>query len=452
MRVQGSGFRVQAGNQCFAVCIALALAGCNPAVNAQPKADGAAAQAGGALEVVMAGPPVKKTLSLTTTQPARVEALEQTPIHSKLAAYVGEVLADYGDRVKKDQPLLKLIAPELDAELAQRKALLEQARSELVQANASGKAAEAAVVTARSQQAQAEAGTARAEADVGRWQSEFSRIEQLAASGSINRQIVDETQQKYRAAEAALKEALAAIDAAKAVVQQSQALVTKSAADVEAAKARVRVAEANIGQVEATRSYLEIKSPFAGVVTQRHVDPGHFVQPAAGNAAPLLTVARTDKLRVFVAVPENEAAYVDLGDPTIVDVSSVRGAEIKGEVTRTGFALDVGSRSLETIIDLDNADGRLRPGLFATVKITLQEQKDALTLPSAAIVRQGKEASCYRLIGGKASKTQIQLGIKVGDDIEVTGGLAANDTVILNKASALKDGQAVDVLKPAAKK
>ena len=428
----------------------IALAGCAP-VNAQPKADAAGAQSGGPLEVVIAGPPVKKTLTLVTTQPARIEALEQAPIHSKLSAYVGEVLVDYGDRVKKGQTLLKLTAPELDAELAQRKALLEQAKSELVQANAGGKAAEAAVVTARSQRAQAEAGTARAEADVGRWQSEFSRIEQLAASGSVNRQLVDEAQQKFRAAEAALKEAKAAIDAAKAVVQQSQALVAKAAADVEAAKARVRVAEANIGQVQAMQAYLEIQSPFAGVVTQRRVDPGHFVQPVAGNAPPLMTVARDDKLRVFAAVPENEAAYVDIGDPVVIDLPALRGADIQGKVTRTGFALDVGSRSLETIVDLDNAEGRLRPGSYATMKITLQEAKDVLTLPSAAIVRQGKEAFCYRLIGGKTSKTPIQVGIKVGDDNEIVRGVAAGDTVILNKASALKDGQAVNVLEQKAK-
>jgi RND family efflux transporter MFP subunit len=430
--------------------VLLALAGCAP-VHAQPKGEGAKVQTGGPLEVVLAGPPVKKTLTLVTTQPARMEAIEQAPIHSKLSAYVGEVLVDYGDRVKKDQILLKLTAPELDAELAQRQALLEQAKSEQVQAIAGGKAAEAAVATARSQLTQAEAGTARAEADVGRWQSEFSRIEQLAASGSVNRQLVDEAQQKFRAAQAALKEALSAIDAAKAVVQQSHALVAKAAADVEAAKARVRVAEANIGQVEAMRAYLEIQSPFAGVVTQRRVDPGHFVQPAAGNSPPLLTVARDDKLRVFAAVPEIDAAYVDLGDPVVIDVPSLRGAEIQGKVTRTGFALEVGSRSLETIVDLDNTDGRLRPGSYATMKITLQEVKDALTLPAPAIVRQGKEAFCYRLIGGKASKTPIQVGIKVGDDNEIVRGVTASDTVILNKASALKDGQAVNVLEQKAK-
>src|SRR5262245_49160929 len=112
------------------------------------------------LEVVLAGKPVRKPLTLTTTQPARLEALERTPIHSKLAAYVAEVLVDYGDRVKQQQPLLKLRAPEIEAEVEQKKAQLEQSRAELAQAQADAKAAEAAVATARSKVTQAEAGTA----------------------------------------------------------------------------------------------------------------------------------------------------------------------------------------------------------------------------------------------------------------------------------------------------
>src|SRR5262249_49892408 len=163
---------------------------------------------------------------------------------------------------------------------------------------------------------------------------------------------------------------------------------------------------------------------------------GHFVQPASNSTVPLLVVARTDRMRVFVSVPEIEASHVDLGDPVAIEVQSLRGAEIKGNVTRTSVALDPANRSLETIIDLHNPDGRLRPGLFATAKIVLQEQKDALTLPAAAVVRQGKEAFCFRLIDGKAVKTPIQLGIKVGDDFEVTAGLTDRDTAILNKAAS----------------
>jgi HlyD family secretion protein len=431
----------------IAVVVAVVLTGCNPAVVAQQAAPG-----GAALEVVVAGKPTRKTLTLMSAQPARIEALEQAPIYSKLAAYVGQVLVDYGDKVKKDQPLLKLVAPELDADVAQKKALLEQSWAQLLQAEAAAKAAEAAVATAGSRVAQAEAGTDRAQTDIARWRSEFSRIGQLATSGSVNRQIVDETQQKLGAAEASLKEALAAIDAAKAVVLQSQAESAKASADVAAAKAQVRVAEANVAHSEAEHSYLSLKAPFDGIVISRGVDPGHFVQPARSSASPLFVVARIEKMRIFVAVPEIEAGYVDVGDIATIEIPSLRGAELKGKVTRTSGALDPGSRSLDTIVDIDNTDGRLRPGLFATAKITLQEQKDALTLPATAVVRQGKEAFCYKLIGGKAAKTPIQVGIKVGDDFEVTGGVADGDLVILNKAASLKDGQPVEILKAQAKK
>lgn len=427
---------------------ALAATGCSLVATAQARQS----SGGGALEVVMAGKPARKTLTLTTTQPARIEALEQTPIHSKLAAYVGNVLVDYGDKVKKDQPLIKLSAPELDAEVAQKRSLVEQARAELVQAEAGAKAADAVVTTAIARVSQAQAGTARAQADIDRWRSELSRIEQLARSGSVNRQLVDETQQKYQAADASWKEAVAAIDAANALVAQTKAEAARAAADVLAAKSRIQVAEANVAQAEAVQSYLTVKAPFDGIVTLRHVDPGHFVQPAAGNGTLLLTIARADKMRIFVAIPEMEAAYVDLGDNVTVEVQSLRGAEIKGKVTRTSFALDKSSRSLDTIIDIDNTDGRLRPGLYGLAKITLQEAKDALTLPSAAVVRQGKEACCYRLLDGKAAKTPIQLGIKVGDDFEVTSGLTEGDVAILNKASSLKDGQPVEILKTEAKK
>jgi len=426
----------------------LLLVACPSGAEAQAPA---APAAGGPLEVVMAGKPVRKTLALTTTQPARIEPLEQTPIHSKLAAYVGEVLVDYGDKVTKDQPLIKLVAPEIDADLTQKRALLEQARANLLQAEAGAKAAESAVATAEAKAVQFEAGVDRAKTDLARWHSEYTRLASLANSGSFNRQIVDETQQKLGAAEASLKEAAAAIDAAKAMVQQARAEATKAIADVTGVKAQIRVADANLAHSAAEHSYLTLKAPFDGVVTVRHVDPGHFVQPAGSGGSPLLVVARSDKLRVFVSVPEMEAGYVDLGDAATVDVQSLRGVAIKGNVTRTGFALDTANRSLETIIDFDNAGGRLRPGLYATAKILLQEQKDVLTLPAAAVVRQGKDAFCYRLIGGKAVKTPIQLGIKVGDDFEVTGGLADGDKAILNKAASLKDGQPVEELKAAPK-
>jgi RND family efflux transporter MFP subunit len=423
---------------------ALLLAGCGPAVVAQNKQPAAAVQASGALEVVVAGQPVRKTLTLVSNQPARIEPIAQAPLYSRLSGYVAEVLIDYGDKVEAGQPLVKLALPELEAELLQKQALIEQAQAEVQQAKSAVRGAAAAVETAEAGVVQAEAAVARTESDIRRWKSEFARYEQLLAQGAVNQQLVDETQQKLSAAQSARAEADAAIASAKAAVTQSQAEIDKAEADVVAAEARQRVAEANRKFSEAMLAYGEITAPFAGVVTRRGVDPGHFVQPPGGQSAPLLVLARTDVVRVFISVPEHEAAYVDIGDEVSLEVQSLRGAVFHGQVTRTSFAIEAANRSLETIVDLANDDGRLRTGMFATARLTLDVQEDALTLPAAAVVRKGNEAFCYRLAKGKAAKTLIQLGIRVGDDFQVTSGLTEDDTVILNKAGALQDGQQVE--------
>jgi len=424
------------------------LSGCEAPVAADHNQPAAPTAAGGALEVVLAGPPVRKSLKLVSVQPARVEPIEQTPIQSKIAAYVADVVVDFGDVVKKDQPLVKLRAPELDAELVQKQALHEQAQAELVQAESGAKAALAAIATAKSQVARSEAAIDRCQADVRLRESEHRRIEELANGGSVNRQLLDEARQKLAAAESSLTESRAAKDSAQAAVAQAEADAAKADADVVAAKARTRVAQANIAQVEAMRSYLTLAAPFDGVVTLRRVDPGHFVQPASAATEPLLVVARTDKMRITAPVPELEAAAVNIGDDATIEVQSLKWAEFTGKVSRTSLALNEGSRALDVIIDLENTDGRLRPGMYATARLTLDERKDALTLPSAAIVRQGKEAFCYRLADGKAVKTPVQLGIRVGDDFEIASGLTDDDQVILNKATSLKDGQPVEATPP----
>jgi RND family efflux transporter MFP subunit len=435
----------------LALLLTIPLAGCGPAASAQQKAASSTAPAAssGPLEVVLAGPPVRKTLKLVSNQPARLEAIEQAPLYSRLAGYVAEVHVDYGDRVEAGQPLVRLEIPEMDAELLQKQALIDQALAEIEQAQSGVRAAQAAVASAEAQVVQAKTGVARTDADVRRWQSEFARYEKLAAGGSVNQQLVDETRQKLNAAESSRAEADATIAAAQAAVAQAQAAVEKASADVVAAQARQRVAEANRKFAETMLAYREIAAPFAGVITRRRVDPGHFVQPPGGQAQPVLTVSRTDVIRAFVALPETESAYVNTGDAVTLQVQSLRGAEFPGKISRTSFALDAANRSLETIIDIDNQDGRLRPGMFAMAAISLEEQPDTLTLPSAAVVRQGNEAFCYRLIKGKAVKSQIQLGIRVGDDFEIASGLSDRDAVILNKAGSLKDGQPVEVLKPA---
>jgi len=427
------------------------VAGCG-----RPTVGGAAettAKAGPAasIERVTAGPPQRKNLVLRTSQPASIDAFETTPLSPKVAGYVSEVLVDIGDRVTAGQVLLRLNVPEMLDERRQKQALHHQAEAEIGLAQSKLTGAQAGVSSARARVAQAEASVAQAAAALEQYRTEHARISELAAARSVTQQLADESLSKLRAAEAGQQAAQAGVELARAELLESESEVPEAQADIDAAAARERVAAADLAYVETMLGYLEFKAPYDGVVTQRNVDTGHFVRASSESAAPLLVVARTDTLRVFVDVPEAEAAFVssgDAGDSASVRVQALSNREFAAKVTRTSWALDPANRSLHVEIDILNSDGALRPGMYANASIVLEERQDALTIPATAVVRQGTETLCCVVRDGKIHRIPIQLGLRVADDVEVLAGLDEHATVVLTRAEALADEQPVEVIAP----
>ena len=400
---------------------------------------------------VVAAQPVRKTLTLSTTQPGRIEAFEETPLFAKVAGYVDNVLVDIGDVVRKNQTLVKLSIPELVDEREQKDALVAQAEAELEQSKSAIAAAIAAAETAESKIEEAEAGIARTEADHKRWESEHARIGELAAKGSVSKKLEEETLNQLRSAAAAVREAAAKVQSARAAHYGVQANVRKARADQGAAEARLRVAKAELALAKTMLAYTEIKAPYDGIVTRRDVDTGHFVHPAStGESSPLLAVARTDKVRIFVDVPEMEAPYVDADDPVQVKVQALPASAFDAVVVRTSWSLLEVNHSLKAEVDVANAHGLLRPGMYATVTIRLDERPDALTLPAVSIVRTGNETYCMCVVSGKIEKRPVELGLRSGSDVEVTSGLDVNSEVVLKEPGALQAGQQVGIT-PAAK-
>jgi HlyD family secretion protein len=399
---------------------------------------------------VTAGKPARKTLKLISTQPGRIEAFEEAPLFPKLAGFVQEVRVDIGDSVKKNQLLVKLSIPEMLDEVKQMEALVAQADAEGRQADASVKAAEAMAGTAEAKVAQATAGIGRTTGEYERWKAEHARMRELAANGSVTQKLVDEALNQLRSADAARQEAAANVKSAEAALRAAKAAIQKSQADVVAAAAREKVAAANLAHTKTMLAYSEIKAPFNGVVTQRNVDTGHYVHPTTGGInAPLLVVAQTEQVRVFVDVPEMEAPLVDAGDkpdPAVIHVQSLGEKGIDGKVTRTSWSLDRSNRSLRTEIDLPNKDGKLRPGMYAKVDILLDQRENVLTLPMTAIVREGGETFCCRIESGKIDRKKIELGLRSGADVEVRSGLDADQLVVLARADSLVQGQSVEVI------
>ncbi len=436
---------------CFAPL--LVASGCNRAAPAAPIGSGSIGTPADGPGVprarVVVGKPVRKTLVVSTTQPAQIEAFDTTPLVSRISGYIGAVLVDIGDTVTKGQTLVELSVPEMHDDLDQKKALVEQAEAELAEAAVDVEAAAAAVDTAEARIARAEAGVIHARGDFERSRSEHARYSGLAADRSVTQKLVDESKSQFAGAEGAYHEALANVQSTKALAHEAQVAVRKATSSKAAFAARLDVARANLAQSATLLEYTKITAPYDGVVTARGVAPGDYVTPPASatlSARPLLVVASASVARVFVETPEIEAALVDRGDKATVRVPALGQRVFEASVTRSSWSLDPVNRSLRVEVDIVNADLALRPGMYATATIVLDQRLDALTLPAAAIVREGAESMCCVVESGRIARRRVEIGPRGGGDVEILKGLEPDDSVVLARAESLADGQNVEAV------
>jgi RND family efflux transporter MFP subunit len=184
----------------------------------------------------------------------------------------------------------------------------------------------------------------------------------------------------------------------------------KARVDVQAAHADLDVAKADerVAQVEV--DYGNIKAPYTGVITQRNVSPGDYLQPGGGsNGRPLFVLEQTDPVRVFVGVPELVSYFIHVNDTALVRFQALAGATREGKVVRSGFSLNPTTRTLQTEIDIPNSDEHLHPGWYVTVSITV-ERKQVWTLPSNAIGFEGQRNFVYFQVDAKPVRTPIFVG------------------------------------------
>jgi HlyD family secretion protein len=401
--------------------------------------------------------PVRKTLTRYSEQPGQVAALEETPLLAKVSGYVRTIHVDIGDEVRgpvretgrptePGQLLVELEVPELEKELAQKEAAVKQAESEITQAAAAVKVAEAMRDSAEALVEEAEASTERATADFERWKSELARVTDLASRGAVTDKLVDETQSKLRAAEAARKEIAAKIRSAQANFKESDALIEKATADLGAAKAKLGVAEPDRDRLKTLLSFAEIRAPFDGRVAARGVDTGHLVTAGSSEKEPLLVIVNTKTVRVYVDVPEIDAVHIEPQAEATIRMPSLAGG-FEGKVTRTTWVLNQTTRTLRVEIDVPNEDGRLRPGMYAHARLKVAERPDATVLPKTALMTGGGQISCWRIESdGALRRAVLQTGIEAGGEIEIVSGLDGDEQIIGVNAAAFREGQQVEVV------
>ena len=369
-------------------------------------ADVARAADGPAVKTVS---PQKITIRRTSSQPATARAWHEAELFAKVAGYASKVTADIGDAVKAGQTLMLIDVPEIIKTYERQQA-------------------ELSLLEYKREQFQASVGVARAE--LGALQSEYDRVQTLIKTKAVTQRIGDETKSRYESAKARL------------VVAE---------AEVKSAASSVMVGRKTLEETEVMMQYASLKAPFAGVVTQRSVDPGDLVRNEVSSERsrePLFTVSKIDVLRVTVPVPERDAVWVKKGDTAKMEFPAIPGEPLKNVVARRSGRLDPKTRTMAVEVDIPNANGRLIPGMYCKVEIIMQE-KLALVVPSEAVRFDltGGESIVYVVKDDNSiSHVPVKIGIDDGHNIEILSGLSGGEQVVMGMLGRLKDGQEVSVL------
>jgi RND family efflux transporter MFP subunit len=319
--------------------------------------------------------------------PGTTAAFATADIYARATGYISKRNVDIGDRVKAGDLLAQLAVPELDHQISENEATLSQLKSALEQAEANSKLA----------------------------QVTWGRDKPLVQQGWVTRQQGDIDVQTLKA---------------------RQAAVGVAQANVAAQENRLRV-------LRQQRDYASVVAPFDGVVTQRNVDVGSLVQGNTTSGTFVFEMMQKDVIRVFVYVPQDAAFGVEPGIDAMVHVPELPDREFPSKVTRIADALQSGTRTLLTEIDIPNPDGALPPGVYCTVELKIPRRSPSFIVPADAIIfnRNGPQVAVAN--NGKAEIRRVRVTRDFGTRVEVDTGVKLGDHVIINPPVTLLEGSKV---------
>jgi len=426
--------------------MATVLSGCQ-----QVESTAEAQPASNSTPVVQVVAPTQTTLVHTTTQPATVHAWHEAEVHARVAGYLEELKVDIGQQVSQGQVLARLAVPEMEIAHQKQEATIRRLLADEQRATASVKLAAAEVQSAEAEAAQAAAEVGSATAQLTAAKSEFVRVTDLVNAKSVAGRLLDEARQKYESAAALQASAEAALQSSKAAVAVTRERAAVAQADFAAAQAETEVARKSLEELATMLSYASLKAPFDGVVTRRSIDPGDLIRKAdtssAESARPLFSIAQVQKVRVRIALPENDAALANVGDSVALQVRARSGRTFNGTISRTARTLDEATRTMLVEVDLPNEDGALLPGMFGHATITLQKTPNALTLSATAVRFDEKGNSSVYVVDGSGAVNVIPVvtGYDDGRQIEIVSGIDVAARVVDGGVGRLQSGQKVRV-------
>ena len=319
--------------------------------------------------------------------PATTSAFASANIFARASGYIGKREVDIGDRVKTGQLLAEIVAPELDHQIAQAEATLAQLKSALQQAEANRVLAK---VT-------------------------WDRDRPLVDKGWVTAQQGTIDEQTLKAQEAA----------------------------VQVAQANVTAEEAQLQVLHQQKVYQHVVAPFDGVITQRNIDVGSLVQADATSGTFMFNIMQANVIRTQVFVPQDQAFGLKPGIEAEVHVPEIPDRAFPGKVTRIADAIQPGSRTLLTEIDIPNPDGALTPGIYCTIELHIPRKTPSFKVSADAVIFNQGGLQVAVVENGVVHLRKIGVVRDLGREVLVNAGVKRGDWVILNPAVDLAEGTRV---------
>jgi RND family efflux transporter MFP subunit len=324
-----------------------------------------------------------RTIELT----GNMAAFDSAILFARATGYISTRNVDIGSKVRKGDVLAVIAAPDLDQQLLQAKAQLEQFEAAVQQS--------------------------RANADLG--QVTNQRTARLVAQGWSSQQQGD----------------------------QDRLTADSRTAAVAVAKANVLGQQAAVKRLEQLTQFEHITAPFDGVVTSRLIDVGSLVTADAASGTSLFSIARTNVLRVQVFVPQAFSFGIKDGDLATVTVSELPGHVFRGRVARNAQALSASTRTLLMEVDVDNRDGILSAGLYSIIHLQVHRSYAVINIPSQAVIFNQDGLKTAVVSEGMVELHKIDLDLDNGASVDVRAGLKPGDHVVLSPPANVSDGMRV---------
>lgn len=319
--------------------------------------------------------------------PGSTEAFDWATVYARATGYISTRNVDIGSKVHAGDVLAIIAAPDLDQQLVQARAQLTQLEAAVVQA--------------------------RANMDLAQVTNQRTQV--LVVQGWQTKQQGDVDRLTYQAQNAALQ----------------------------VADANVKAGQAQVSRLDELTGFEKVVAPFDGIITQRHVDVGSLVTADVSSGTQLFDIAHSDVLRIQIFVPQDAVFGLKDGAMAEVRVPELPGRVFHGTVARNANALQAGTRTRLTEVDVENSDGTLFPGLYCTVRLFIQRLQPVISIPSQAVIfnKNGLSAAVYE--DGRVEMRHLDVLVDNGAELEVRAGLNPNDEVILNPPLNIAEGMRV---------